>query len=359
LDDVLVVGINFRSAPVELREELSVAPANVPTVLGCLAKELPGVELALLSTCNRTELYAAAPGVGGCEAALRHALASCAASVSGTVEEHLHARSGMAAAEHLMAVAASLDSMVVGETEILGQTKEAYALAVQAKTCGAQLHTVFQRALKAAKRVHSETDICRGRVSVSSIAVEFAEKTFDSLVGRTVMLIGAGDTAELALKSLVARGVKEILILNRSTEGAVALAEQSGGRPVEFELLPDHLAQADIVISSTSAPDCILRAETVRNAVRARPARPMLLIDIAVPRDIEARAAEQDNVYLYDIDDLQKTAAENLARRQGAVEDAWRIVRGEAAELAAVSSGIGVRHVHGQSDEQPTCRRGR
>ena len=335
--NLVLIGLNFRTAPIELREKVSFQSRDIPVALQRLESELPETELLLLSTCNRTELYIAGESANSEKARLVDALlGSTDIVVDGDRLEHFYIKVDADAADHLMAVASGLDSMVVGETEVLGQVKRAYSLAMEAKTISKVLHTVFQAALRTAKRVHTETDLCRGRVSVSSIAVEFARKVFDDLKSKTVMIVGAGETGELAFRSLVAKGAGEILILNRSMDKAESLAARYGGRAVEFDLLKECLPQADIVISSTSAEHCVIDVEMVRNAVAVRHSRPILLVDIAVPRDIEQAVGELDNVYLYDIDDLEQVANENMARRQKAVGDARRIIHEELHELAAI-----------------------
>lgn len=332
--DLLMIGINFRTAPVELRERISFSSRAVPSVLGRLKDAFPAHEFVVLSTCNRTELYAAGPDIETQMDPVFDELLKDTGRARGELREHCYVKTRLEAAQHLFAVSSGLDSMVVGEAEILGQVKQAYGLAIEAESTGDRLHPLFQNAFKAAKRIRTQTDICRGRVSVSSIAVEFVEKVFDELGSKAVMIVGAGETAELVLKSLLERGTGEVLVLNRSQPKCQSLAEKYGGRAIPFELLEDYLPRADIVMSSTSAPHCIVRTAFVRKAMRVRRGRPMLLMDIAVPRDIEAGVADLENVYLYDIDDLQKIAAENLARRQSDVENAWRIVREEAAEMA-------------------------
>lgn len=347
-----VLGINFRTAPVELRERASFTAADVPKVLGRLGAEFPGSEAVLLSTCNRTELYAAGIDVAMSKRALiRMLLKGPAPQEFAAAEKHFYVKKDLIVAQHLLAVVAGLDSMVVGETEILGQVKQAYMLAEQAQTSGKALAPLFQNAFRIAKRVHTETDLCRGRVSVSSIAVEFAEKVFEDLASKTVMIVGAGETAELALKSLTERGAKDVLVLNRSHERALALAERYGGRAIPYDLLDDYLPRADIVISSTSAPHCVIREPSVRKALTVRRGLPLLLIDIAVPRDIEIAVGDLANVYLYDIDDLQRVAAENLAKRQEAVDGAWKIVREGAAEVVSVFEGADLRELMRKLDE--------
>ncbi len=332
--NLAVLGINFKTAPVAIREKASFSAQEVPAALQALAAAFPGAEWVLVSTCNRTELYLAGVDVPRHKRALIRTLLKGANDADAdAAAPHFYEKADMDAAQHLLAVSSSLDSMVVGEAEILGQVKSAYTLACEARTHGKWLSPLFHNAFRCAKRVHSETAICHGRVSVSSLAVEFAEKVFEDLGAKTVMIVGAGETAELSLKSIVERGARDVLVLNRSLDKAQALAERYGGRAIQFDLLDDYLPRADIVISSTSAPHVIIRAESVRKAMAIRRGRPALLIDIAMPRDIDPAAAEIPDVYLYHIDDLQRVAAANLARRQEAVDQAWEIVLAATAEI--------------------------
>lgn len=335
--NLAVFGISFRSAAIKLREQVSFSPEAIPAILRRLARDMPRNELALVSTCNRTELYAAgADAPPDVDAVISRLVGDDPAADIDELAAGFYTKTGLEAVEHVLAVTSSLDSMVIGESEILGQVRQAYGLAVQEQSNGKILDSVFHAAFRTAKRVHTETEIARGRVSVSSIAVEFAEKVFEKLGEKTVMIVGAGETADLALKSLVERGAREVLVLNRSFDRGRALAEQYGGRAIPFEQLPDNLAQADIVITSTAAPHCVIHADMVRRAVAARRQQPILLIDIAVPRDIAADVGDLENTYLYDIDDLRRVADENMVRRQAAVEQAWQIVREETAELVAL-----------------------
>ena len=339
-----VIGISFRTAPLDVRERVSLRSSGVAAVLQRLRGEFPESELVLVSTCNRTELYVAGvDAAAGKGQLIRHLTENGETPPPPDLASHFYLKTDREAVEHLFAVASSLDAMVVGETEILGQVKQAFALSEEARTLGKVLSPVFQNAFRAAKRVHTETDICRGRVSVSSLAVSFAEKVFDDLSAKTVMLVGAGEMAELALKSLMELGVRDVLVLNRSIERGQALAGRCSGRAIPFDLLNDYLARADIVISSTSAPHVVIHADAVRRAIETRHGRPMLLIDIAVPRDIDPEAGHVKDVYLYSIDDLQRLAADNLAQRQKAVDQAWRLVREETATTAALFEDTGLR----------------
>lgn len=330
-----MTGINFHSAPVDFREKVSFTEKRVRAALAKLTSSfLPGAEVALLSTCNRTELYVTAQDkeygieeLSGILFQLADEPPTC------NINECFYSKTGIAAAEHLITVASSLDSMVVGETEILGQVKQAYMLAIEKQPNCKLLHNIFQHALKAAKRVHTDTDISKGRVSVSSIAVEFTQKIFDRLADKTAMIVGAGESGESTLSRLVEKGVRNIVVVNRSLEKAQAIAQQYGGRAIPFDLLEEFLPQADIVISSTSAPHCVITTDIVRRAIARRNKMPMLFIDIAVPRDIEYSVGEIENAYLYNIDDLQKIAEENMAQRWDAIQHAKAIIKEEAYEL--------------------------
>ncbi|MDA0991829.1 MAG: glutamyl-tRNA reductase [Verrucomicrobia bacterium] len=353
MNRLAVVGINFRSAPLAVRELAALHQDNILEGLHRVSAVAPTGEFVLLSTCNRTELYVAGIDVDRQQQALIQALWSGADATNRLQQNsYVYCKQGKDAAEHLMAVAASLDSMVVGETEVLGQVKQAYHLAQHGQTVGKTLHRAFQTTLRIAKRVHTETDICRGRVSVSSVAVEFAERVFESLQAKTVMVIGAGETAELTLRSLVSHGVRDVLVLNRSLDRARELAEHVGGKAIQFDLLADYLTKADVVISSVSAPHVIIRHADLQAAVAERRGRPVLLLDIAVPRNIEPSADDIENVYLYHIDDLQQVAAANLSSRQESVDKAWAIVRQGVAELAEEIEGADLNLLLEQLDRR-------
>lgn len=335
----VVLGINFKTAPVELRERFSFTDTSLPTILMRAGESLPHDNIAILSTCNRTEMYVMGES-DQTKADLLSLLAIAAEeALPSDPEEHFYFKTGQDAVEHLMAVTASLDSMVVGETEVLGQVKQAYQTAASSGESCRYLHQLFPAAIRAAKRVHTETDICRGNVSVSSVAVSFARRVFEDLTTKTVMIIGAGETAERSLCNLIEKGVRNVLVLNRSLKNARLLADRYKGRAVPLNELDSFLPQADIVISCTSAPHLVLHSASVRTALEKRHGRPMFLIDIAVPRDIEAAVGDLANVYLYGIDDLQSVATENMARRRESLEHAWHIVNQEAAAFAAEDQG--------------------
>ncbi|MFC1496902.1 glutamyl-tRNA reductase [Verrucomicrobiota bacterium] len=339
--NLAMTGINFRTAPLNIREKISFSENQATKILKYATQEFPETEAATLSTCNRTELYIAGPYIEGKnDSFINFLLKLNGLEKNKDIRKHFYFKEALDAAKHLLAVASSLDSMVVGETEILGQVKKAHALALSVKTSGKVLNRLFQTAVRTGKKVHTETDICRGCVSVSSIAVEFAEKVFDNLKSKRVMVVGAGEMSELTLKSLMKKGVKDITILNRSLDKSNALAQRYNGQAIDFELLENHLPHADIVISSTNAPHCVITADLAKKSAAARRGRPIFFIDIAVPRDIEEKAGTIDNVYLYNIDDLQKVAATNLEKRQQSVDNAWKIINEEAIVFSKLAETI-------------------
>jgi glutamyl-tRNA reductase len=329
--DLIVIGLSHHTAPVELRERLATGDADVPAELQALVTEAELHEALLLSTCNRVELYAhAAEPHRALERARAHFRERGGEGVEGCLYHHR----GAEATHHAFRVAASLDSLVVGEPQILGQVKTAFELANDAGTVGMLLGRCFTRAFAVAKRVRTETRIAEGTVSISSVAVELAQKIFGELRGRRALLLGAGQMGETAARSLSATGAR-LVVINRSREKADALATSCGGEARDYEALLSELVQADVVISSTSSTGFVLTRELMRDVCRSRRHRPLFIIDIAVPRDVDPRVADMDNVFLYDVDDLQKVADEGLAQRRQEAEAAEAIVTAEVTEFEA------------------------
>ncbi len=286
---VVVLGLSHRTAPVEVRERLAFAEADVPAALAQLRTAGPLAEAVILSTCNRVEVYAATDGdPARALAALREFLRSNRRHL-GPLGAELYALQEPQSLEHLFRVVSGLDSMVLGETEIAGQAKKAYELALRAGATGRQLNRAFQRAFNVAKQIRTETQIQRGSVSVASVAVDLAERIFESLSRCAVMVLGAGDTGEKAARALISRGVPRLLVANRSFERAAALAVELGGHAVPFEAWPRELAEVDILLSSTAAPGYVLDRARLEPALAQRRGRPLLLMDLAVPRDIDPR----------------------------------------------------------------------
>jgi glutamyl-tRNA reductase len=347
----VVIGLSHRSSLVVVRERFAFAEARIPGALQSLRDSGVADEAVILSTCNRVEIYAATP-LDPPEAftALQQFLVSCH-DYRDPLADELYRLSEPQSVHHLFKVACGLDSMVLGETEILGQLKKAYDLALKGGHTGGRLNKAFQRAFNVAKHVRTETNIQRGSVSVGSVAAELAEKIFSRLSDRDVLVIGAGDTSEKTARALLSRGARSILVSNRSHDKAVALAAELGGRAVPFEDWSAEFGNIDIVISSTSAPHHILDRARLEPLMKLRRNRPLLLVDIAVPRDIEPEVNFLENVYLYNIDDLQAIADDSLKQRQEEVARCEQIIREKAQALLSPpgprEAGGGVRPAFG------------
>jgi glutamyl-tRNA reductase len=330
---LVVIGLSYRSAPVTLRERFAFAEARVPEALWQLRDSGAADEAVIVSTCNRVEIYA----VSSLEppaafAALRDFLVN-SHDYREPLRDEIYSLSEPQSVHHLFKVASGLDSMVLGETEILGQLKKAYDVALQGGHTAARLNKAFQRAFNVAKHIRTETNIQRGSVSVGSVAVELAEKIFNRLSERDVMVIGAGDTSEKAARALLSRGARSIIVTNRSHDKAVLLAQELGGRAVQFEDWAREFLNVDIVISSTAAPHYILDRAKLEPLMKSRRNRPLLLIDIAVPRDIEPEVNFMPNIFLYNIDDLQAIADAYLTQRKEEVARCEQIIREKAQAL--------------------------
>ena len=343
---VIVIGLNHHSSPVALRERFAFAEARTPDTLKALRESGIADEAVILSTCNRVELYAATT---------REPVRAFAELKQFLLDTHnfhepltteLYALGEPQSVHHLFKVAAGLDSMVLGETEILGQLKQAYNLALKHGHTGGRLNKAFQRAFNVAKHIRTETNIQRGSVSVASVAVELAEKIFSSLADRQVMVIGAGDTSEKTARALLSRGAHSIIVANRSFERAQALATEFGGRAVHFDDWSREFERVDIAISSTSAPHHILDRVRLEPIMRLRRNRPLLLIDIAVPRDIDPEVNFLENVYLYNVDDLQSIASNYLEQRKEEIARCEAIIRDKAQAL------LGAKPPHSRAE---TC----
>jgi glutamyl-tRNA reductase len=330
---LVVIGLSYRSAPVTLRERFAFAETQIPEALTKLRNSGAADEAVILSTCNRVEIYAvSALEPTGAFAALRDFLVN-SREYREPLGEALYALSEPQSVHHLFKVACGLDSMVLGETEILGQLKKAYDVALQSGHTGGRLNKAFQRAFNVAKHIRTETNIQRGSVSVGSVAVELAEKIFNRLSERAVMIIGAGDTGEKTARALLSRGAHSIIVTNRSYDKAVVLAQELDGRAIQFEELAKEFLNIDILISSTSAPHYILDRANLEPLMKARRNRPLLLIDIAVPRDIEPEVNFMENVFLYNIDDLQTIADAYLKQRKEEIARCEQIIREKAWAL--------------------------
>jgi glutamyl-tRNA reductase len=341
---LIVVGVNHTTAPIEIREKIAFRASETLPVLARIRAEGVAREAVMLSTCNRTELYLVEQNSGGYE----YTCALLSDRLGEDASPFVYVHRDQNAVEHLFAVAAGLDSMVLGEAEIHGQVKAAWD---QCRSeSGPLFNRMFQTALLAASRARTETGIGRGAASVSSAAVQVAKKIFGGLAGRRAMILGAGDAAELALSCLLDEGVKVAIVANRTYERARALAEQHGGTAVHYDECWESLREVDVLLCSTASPVPVVTLERVRKSVEARGGRPLCILDIALPRDVEPAVGELDNVFLYDLDDLKSAAAANLERREEDLPAARRIIAAEVAKywewlagLAAVPVVRGVR----------------
>ena len=327
--DLIVLGVSHKTAPVGVRERLAIVPEAMESVLRELAA-LPSVrEAALLSTCNRVEIYAAIDkGADHAAQALGETLARRAGVTSLELGAHLYERRDAEAVLHLFRVACSLDSLVLGEPQILGQTKQAHESAIRHGSAGATLNACFQGAFRVARRVRRETAIARNPVSVSSVAIELVRQVFGGFDKRQVLVVGAGKMSELAARTLRTHGAT-LTVTNRTRARAEEMSVRYGAAVSDWSELPAALGLADIVIASTGAQRPVLTVEMLRQVQRARRGRPLFLLDIAVPRDVEPEAGKLDGVYLADIDDLQKVAAEHRDERKNEAADAEAIVAQE------------------------------
>jgi len=330
-NEIVIVGLNHRSAPIEVRESVAFENSYVRAALGRL-RDYPSVrEGVILSTCNRVEVVASASDSESAFSDITKFLFEQKAHRnSAPLNDHLYTYRGADAVRHLFRVAASLDSMVVGEPQILGQLKQYYETAQQAGTVGAVLHRLFHRSFSVAKRVRTETGIGSGAVSVSSVAVDLAKRIFDRFDDKTVMLIGAGKIGALMARHLLSQGVRSLMVTNRTFERAVLLAEKIQGSPIRFEDFPRYLTIADVVIGCTGAAEVLVAAATVEKVLCERKQKAMFFIDIGDRRNFDPQINDLDNVYLYNIDDLKSVAEENLQGRSSEAEKAEEMVRVEA-----------------------------
>jgi glutamyl-tRNA reductase len=327
--EVLIVGVNHHGAPVEIREEVAFNNGVLDEALQRLITLPPIDEGAILATCNRVEVVAATADGDAAVEALAAFLSMREDGVSAQLHQHLSVYRGRDGVRHLFRVAASLDSMVVGEPQILGQLKDFYGRAASVGSAGTILHRCFHKSFSVAKRVRTETGVATRAVSVSSAAVELACKIFDRLEDKTAMLIGAGTMGELAARHLLAHGTRSIIVANRTFDRAVELAREFRGTPVLLDDLQRYLHMADVVIGSTAAEGFVLTPAQVHEVLRQRKYRPMFLIDLSVPRNFDPRINDLDNVYLYDIDDLGGIAETNRDERTREAEKAEAIVEQE------------------------------
>ena len=332
---IIVVGLNHKTAPVGLRERLAFSDESCSEGLRSLVDGEIVDEGLIVSTCNRVEVIAATVGERWEQGKDRITgfLSRSRSIAHEDFNSHLYSHADDAAVRHVFRVASSLDSMVVGEPQVLGQVRHAYSLAVSAGTAGRVLNRLVHQAFRVAKRVRTETGIAASAVSISFMAVELGRKIFGELKGRTVLLVGAGEMAELSAKHLINAGVSRVLVTNRTDEAARRLASQFGGEAVEFSRLPTSLAEADIVICSTTASEHLITPSIARQSLEMRRNRPAFFIDISVPRNIDPAVGDIPNLFLFDIDDLESVIASNIREREREAERASLIVESEVMQF--------------------------
>jgi glutamyl-tRNA reductase len=340
--EIVVMGLNHKTAEVELRECLGFSGDEADTALHAFRAAPPIEEVVLLSTCNRVEVLMATPDVAAAVAAAKGYLAETKGMEIDRFEDALYVHVGDAAVQHIFRVAASLDSLVVGEPQILGQLKDAYRNAIEGRTSGVLLNRLLHKTFFVAKRVRTETGIGDHAVSISYAATELARKIFGELEGRPVMLVGAGEMAELAVEHLIRHRAGRIHVANRTFERGLALADRFNGQAIRFEEIPDALREVDIIISSTGAQGFVITRDQVRGMMRARKNRPLFFIDIAVPRDIDPAVNRVGNAYVYDIDDLKDVIEENREDRHREARKAERIIEEAVIKFRSWRLGLDV-----------------
>lgn len=331
---VISIGVNHKTAPVEIREKLSFSDNSLPDALARLLDQPLILGCVIISTCNRTEIYAHVTDIESGIETIRSFLQHKSGVEPSMINKYTYAFAQHKAARHLFRVAAGLDSMLLGETQILGQVRTAYHLAQKHNATDKVINTLFKQAITVGKRARTETGIDRHAVSISYAAVELAKQIFQDLTGRSVLVIGAGKMSELTAKHLVANGVSGVIVSNRSHDRAECLARQFGGRAVKFDELHRYLEAADIVISCTAATHYVVRASEVQSALTQKPNKKIMMIDIAVPRDIDPAVGKMPGVSLYDIDDLQNVVDSNLMERKRAAIMAESIIEEQVDEFA-------------------------
>lgn len=339
---IVVVGLNYRTAPVEVRERFAFVEQQLPQALRQLKQTTSIMECVIVATCNRTELYAVVDRHHLCGHYIRSFMEQWFGMSRPDFTQHLFMYEDEQAVDHLFRVACGLDSMVIGETQILGQVKDAFLLAQKQGATGTMFNMLFKQAVTVAKRAHSETSIGESAVSVSYAAVELGRQIFGSFAGKTVMIVGAGKMSELTAKHLHANGVKQIIVVNRTYDRAVELATKFGGVPCAMDSMLERLYEADILISSTGASRHILTKTEVQSVMARRKARPLFMIDIAVPRDLDPAISELDDVFLYDIDDLEGIVQSNLEQRRAEASKIDVMIEAEHEQFRVWYKTLGV-----------------
>ena len=352
---VIVVGLNHRTVPLDLFEKMTVPEAKLPKALADLSSRENISESVILSTCNRIEIYAYAEKFHGAYQDIRNFLSEISHVAPEDFSDHLIGLFGSDAIEHLFKVSSSIDSAVIGEHEILGQVRSAWELAVEEQVVGTVLNSLFRHSLEVGKRARSETSISRNITSVSQAAVAMADKQLDGLIGKRVLVVGAGEMGEGMAKSLHAGGITELRIANRTWDRALETAERLNGKPVRLDELPQNLTEVDLLLTSTGATAAILEYGDLDEAARQRKGRELLIVDIAVPRDVDPAAADLDGVTLLDMDDLREFAEKGIRAREKEVSSVIEIINEELERFLNLFSARSVAPIvtqlHSRAEE--------
>jgi glutamyl-tRNA reductase len=323
---IIAIGVSYRKTPIEVREKLAFDSSQLPSLFGGLKAAGKIAGCVILSTCNRMEIYAASRNVDAALAEIWSVLAAESGIEVEELQEYLYSFTCEQAIEHLFRVASGLDSMILGEMEILGQVARAYQFACENSACNSVLNVLFQRALKVGKQVRNQTRIGTGASSVGAAAVELARKTFGDIQGRSILLIGAGEVGRLVARNIANNGASQVMVCNRSYDKAQELASEFGGSAVPFETLTKCMARADLILSCTAAPDYIISREQLAAVMSTRNGKPLFLIDLAVPRDIEPESSQLQCVRLCNVDDLQSMVNESMSEREAEARKAETII---------------------------------
>ena len=352
---VIVVGLNHRTVPLDLFEKMTVPEAKLPKALADLSSRENISESVILSTCNRIEIYAYAEKFHGAYQDIRNFLSEISHVAPEDFSDHLIGLFGSDAVEHLFKVSSGIDSAVIGEHEILGQVRSAWELAIEEQAVGTVLNSLFRHSLEVGKRARSETSISRNITSVSQAAVAMADKQLNGLIGKRVLVVGAGEMGEGMAKSLHAGGITELRVANRTWDRAVETAERLNGKPVRLDELPQNLTEVDLLLTSTGATAAILEYGDLDEAARQREGRELLIVDIAVPRDVDPASAELDGVTLLDMDDLREFAEKGIRAREKEVSSVKEIINEELERFSNLFSARSVAPIvtqlHSRAEE--------
>ncbi len=324
--NIQLLGLNHKSAPIQIREKASFLEAKLAGALAGLKKHRSIDECLILSTCNRTEIYVASSDRLGAQACLWDFICRSMEMPESEIRQYFYLLSNKSAVAHLFRVASSLDSMIIGETQIFGQVKDAYFKARKSDSLGRILDGIFEEAIRVGKKVRTQTQIGKGAISTSTAAIELARRIFETLEDKKILIIGAGKIGELTVKNLSSRGVKTVIVANRTMLKAQELAERFCGQAINFGSIPDYMRSSDIIISSTSAPHFVITAAEIKKVMPSRGNAPLFLIDLGLPRNIEPGASDIENVYLYNIDDLAQVCDANINSRRKEAQKAQQIV---------------------------------